>query len=362
MRVLFLCEDFPPRSGGGGIHAYNIALKLSERGHDVSVLAAGYTPVSDSPFSVEKVGGSRLGYLMGALRHDLTGYDVVHAHGWLPALVTVLKRAHPRVWTPHGWHLGTIDTTERNPLARILKGALGRFVARADFEAWIVVCEESQQALLAMGKPDERINKISNGVDVQRFSHIERSPSDNKTFLFAGRLDMEVKGIDILLEVAKELKHRDDIRFLIVGEGKDEHRIVGEVARHGLTNVRLEHYKEDLAEHYASAYALVLPSRTEGFPLVVLEAMAAGLPVIATRVGEVASVVEDGDGGLLVRPGDAAALRDAITQLITDPVQTSRMGDANRKRASSYDWGVVSSMIEDRYHQAQATGQVKPTA
>jgi glycosyltransferase involved in cell wall biosynthesis len=358
MRVLLLCEDFPPRSGGGGVHAYNIALKLSERGHDVSVLSSGYTPVPNAPFPVEKVGRSRLGYLMGALRHDMTGYDVVHAHGWLPALVAVLKRVRPRMWTPHGWHLGTVNATERNPFARLLKGALGRFVARADFDAWIVICEESRQALLKQGMSESKITKISNGVDVQRFSRIERNASDIKTFLFAGRLDMEVKGIDVLLEAGKALKHRDDIRVLIVGEGKDERRIEEKVARHGLSNVHLNQYQEDIGEHYASAYALVLPSRTEGFPLVLLEAMAVGLPVIATRVGEVASVIEDGDGGLLVRSGSAAALGGAIERLADDPRMASRMGEFNRKRASSYDWEVVSSKIEAQYNQAQGVGPV----
>ena len=316
------------------------------------MLAAGYTSVPDTPFHMEKVGRSRLGYLVGALRHGLNGYDVVHAHGWLPALITVLKRVRPRMWTPHGWHLGSIGSTAGNPVIRIAKDFLGKFVARSDFDVWIVVCEASRQALLKLGKREKLIHKIPNGVDVEQFYSIERLSSEKKTFLFVGRFDMKVKGIDLLLDAAEGMKKRDDINFLLVGDGPDEQQIRSEITHRSLANVTIEPYSEDLRTHYANAYALVLPSRTEGFPLVLLEAMTAGLPVIASRVGEVDSVAGGGPNSTLVDPGDPVAFTKMVECLADAPDKARDMGEKNREIAQQYDWEKVARMVERVYGEA----------
>ena len=121
---------------------------------------------------------------------------------------------------------------------------------------------------------------------------------------------------------------------MIVGEGPDRPRLEEEIEALGLSGrVRLAGERRDVPELLAAADVFVLPSASEGLPVSVLEAMAAGLPVIASRVGGVPEQVSDGETGLLVEPGDPSDLTAALDRLIADPSLRRRLGAAGRARA-----------------------------
>jgi glycosyltransferase involved in cell wall biosynthesis len=117
-------------------------------------------------------------------------------------------------------------------------------------------------------------------------------------------------------------------RAAIVGDGPDRTAVAAELGDAG----ELLGERDDVAEQLARADVFVLSSRSEGLPMAILEAMAAGLPVVATAVGGIPELVADGETGLLVPPGDADALAEALRRLVADPELRRRLGDAARTR------------------------------
>ncbi len=218
----------------------------------------------------------------------------------------------------------------------------------------LVNAEAVRRWLEGQGYPSEKIAVIRNGVDLARFrprpgnGAIRRSlglpPRSPLVAVFA-RLDQN-KGIEYFLEAAAIVAARNPgVRFLIVGDKfvLKEGAIVGDVAhreslegrarRLGLEGrVAFTGFRLDVPEILAEVSVSVLPSLSEGLPNAVLESMAAGVPVVATRVGGIPEAVEDGLSGMLVPPGDGAALARAIGMLLEKPELARRLGRAGRER------------------------------
>ncbi|HET8872328.1 MAG TPA: glycosyltransferase, partial [Gaiellaceae bacterium] len=139
---------------------------------------------------------------------------------------------------------------------------------------------------------------------------------------------------DFLTLVRAASRLPEGAETLIVGEGPDRLRLEQEINALGVTErVRLLGERYDVPKLLADADVFVLSSASEGMPVSVLEAMAAGLPVVSSRVGGVPELVVDGETGILVRPGDASALAAALSGLITDPAKRRSLGAAGRARA-----------------------------
>jgi glycosyltransferase involved in cell wall biosynthesis len=144
------------------------------------------------------------------------------------------------------------------------------------------------------------------------------------------RLD-EIKGLDVLLDAVAPL---DTVDVVLVGEGPERGALDAQARRLGLGDrLRFEPWSDDARALLPSFDVFVLPSRNEGFPLSILEAMLAGIPVVATDVGSVAEAVVGGRTGLVVAPDDAAGLRAALAELVADPERRAAMGAAGRADA-----------------------------
>jgi glycosyltransferase involved in cell wall biosynthesis len=172
------------------------------------------------------------------------------------------------------------------------------------------------------------------------------------TLVFCGRLNGSrepFKRVDTLLEAMPHVlqRHRAELSIIGTGSRLDEYVALAQTLGieeevHFLGHV--DHSK--LPAHYASADLFVLPSRMENFPLVLLEAMAGGLPVVATRVGGVPEVVDEGVTGLLVRPNDPPALAEAISSLLDDPGRMRSMGEKGRQRVMEhFTWDKVAERM-----------------
>jgi glycosyltransferase involved in cell wall biosynthesis len=130
---------------------------------------------------------------------------------------------------------------------------------------------------------------------------------------------------------------RGTFEAVIAGEGPDRRRLEREISALGLEDsVRLVGERSDVSRLLANGDVFVLSSRSEGLPMSVLEAMATGLPVVASRVGGVPELLDDGEEGILVRPGQVGYLAAARAHLIAEPATRRRLGDAARARAEAY--------------------------
>jgi len=289
------------------------------------------------------------------LRED--SIDLIHTHGYkadLYGFLAAWRSNKPVVATCHNWVGGTAALGIYNQLDRL---ALKRFNALA------AVSDEVAQRLRDTGVPAEKVTTIANGIDVQAFESGLPLPIINvngsKVVGVVARLDLQ-KGFEYLLRAIRELCNIFyELKVVIVGEGPDRKAIEDMVKEYGLqSNVILAGQQSDMPGVYAAMDVFVLPSLNEGLPMTILEAMAASKPVVATRIGAIPSVINDGENGLLVDPRDTNGLRNAIASLLSDPNLCSRMG----KKA--HDWvsaNYTSEVMAQKYRKLYEEVLGRPT-
>ncbi len=209
-------------------------------------------------------------------------------------------------------------------------------IARARFVACISHFCRSQAMLFSRPQDWEKLHIVHCGIHPARYRAGDGRTGDR--LLFVGRL-AAVKGLLVLLDaLAAARTTRPDLRLTLVGDGPDRPMLEARVRAMGLdAAVTFAGYKaqDEVAAALQAADALVLPSFAEGVPVVLMEAMAAELPVVATQVGGVGELVTDGETGLLVPPGDCAALANALLRVMTDEALRQRMGKAGRARVTA---------------------------
>ncbi len=204
-------------------------------------------------------------------------------------------------------------------------------IARASFVACISHFCRSQAMSFAATEHWGKLHIVHCGIEPERYR--QRSDANTgKRLLFVGRL-AAVKGLPVLIEAMQSAKTKG-LHLTIVGDGPDRATLEAVVEASGLSSqVTFLGYRSqsDVADLLGESDVLVLPSFAEGVPVVLMEAMAAGLPVIATRIAGIPELVEGGVSGLLVSPGDASALAAAIDKIADDPELAKTMGQAGQK-------------------------------
>lgn len=272
-----------------------------------------------------------------------TGADVVHAHGFKADIYVYLALGGtktPFVSTCHTWY--------DNNLVVSLYGVADRFVLKK-FARVVAVSDEVRRRLLKAGVHGDAIRLIRNGIDLRPFDNatpsLRDSTSESALIVgLIGRLSIE-KGIDIFLRAAaRVLVEFPSARFVVVGEGPDKDKLEQLVDQLNIRgSVSMLGRRSDMPSVYASLDVMVSSSRQEGLPIAMLEGMASGLPLVATAVGEVPTVVVDGQTGLLVPAEDADSLTEGILSLLRDPEMRVRFGAAAKQR------------VEDEYSAARMT-------
>lgn len=221
--------------------------------------------------------------------------------------------------------------------------------AKADHHVCVsrAVAEFAKQST---GIAEDRLSVIPNGVDFERFAKAEPAnlvefgiPRDAPVLLFVGRLDPQ-KDPELAITAFEQLAvNRPDWHFLMVGRGPMESELQSRCSRSSVASrIHLAGQRSDVPELMRASALLVLPSRFEGMPNVVLEAMAAGLPTIVSEVEGVREVVEDHRTGWLVEPGSDDSLVQALAELMDDEATRSDIGCASQESvAKGFTWGRV---------------------
>jgi glycosyltransferase involved in cell wall biosynthesis len=276
-----------------------------------------------------------------------------HAHDYKSNLLGLLLRPfHPMklVSTAHGW----VTLSRRARLYYALERS-----CLPHYDAVISVSDDLAQQVRALGVPEERSYLIFNGIDERAFQRrypAASSPLRERCAVPAnclvvgavGRLSPE-KGYEILVDAAATLRSRGvDFEVWIAGQGALRERLQRQVQRRGLQDrVKLLGFLEDPAELFQALDLFVLSSLREGFPNVLLEAMASEVPVVATAVGGVPRLVADDLTGLLCPVGDADALATSIERALADPALRARLAQAGR------------SLVVERYRLSQSMARTR---
>lgn len=296
-------------------------------------------------------------------KHGLQ-YDLIHSHYWLSGWVG--ERLRGRWGVPHltCFHtLGEVKNRtgqgEREPRLRI--ETEGKVAAAAD--RVIAFSSHEREALdVLYGVPPQKVEIVPCGVDLEQFRPVDKVEArarlglgTGKVVLYVGRIEA-LKGIDVLLRAAAALGMDRDWRLLIVGgDGAAD----AELARLRQLSPALgigdrvsflgpvPH--EMLPLYYSAANVLVLPSYYESFGLVLLEALACSTPVVASAVGEIASIVHHDQTGLLVEPGSPESLLHGLKRLLDDEALERRLAAAARGSVQRYSWGAVAERLLEVY-------------
>ena len=360
MNLLIINSEFPPIGAGAGNASANIALELASAGHQAVVVTAAHADLPreevlqgvrilrgpavrrrvDRSTAVEQVI-----FMLGATTRCLSllrGYrpDVVLAFFGLPSggvawLLRIL------FGIPYVVSLRGGDVPGFRPYDFWLYHRLAvPFLRRIWHDAGAVVANSQglRELALAFDARNE-IAVVPNGVDSERFWQENRNWSEPR-LLSVGRIVYQ-KGLDVALEALIGLKELE-WDWHIAGDGPQLQSLREELHREHLDErVHLLGWTrvEALIHEYKAASVFVFPSRHEGMPNAVLEAMASGLPVIATRISGNEDLVLDGETGRLVPTEDSAALQESLRELLSDESLRERMGRAARKRAvEEYGW------------------------
>ena len=387
MRILHIVTAFP-RDAGDVITPWLVELlrRLRAAGHDVEVFTSAYKGSPDQV--VDGIPVHRFRYFFRRwenLTHEETApdrmrrsllyrllplcfvaagmvaiwrhvrrhpYDVIHVHWPMPLALLgwAAQRARPAplVSTFYGVELRWVKGA-----LRILKGLVRWAARRSDRVVAISTYTAAELRELA----DVPIDVIPYTTSLPEPLSLPRSSGGPPTALFVGRL-VERKGVLYLIEAMAALRDTT-LRLVIVGDGPERANLEDAARRVGVADLvefRGKIAATDLQAAYARATAFVLPSvfdargDTEGLGVVALEAMNYGTPVVASRIGGIPDIVEDGATGLLVPAGDAAALGRALRRLLDEPGLAQKLGEAGRRRLQEqFSWEAITARWDALY-------------
>ena len=297
------------------------------------------------------------------------GADVVHANYWLSGVVAHRIKHEldiPFVSTFHT--LARVKAEGGDPEPGWRDRAEAELINCAD--AICVSCvEEEQQFRRLYGDPQGQIEIISPGVEHAFFAPGDQGgaraaldlPADAPVILFVGRIQ-PLKGPDVAIRALHALG-RPDALLLVVGgasgsDGDTEvaraHQLVDELGLHDQVRFVPPQPHHILSTYYRSADVVVVPSRSESFGLVALEAAACGIPVVAGAVGGLLSLVDHGETGFLIPDRDPGRFAKAIGQILDEPLLARAMSDASASRAARYTWGFAAARLRRLYSDLTA--------
>lgn len=340
MRVVYVVTR-ADSVGGASVHVRDMATAMSERGHEVTVLLGGTGQVTEQ-LSAAGVQFRSLRHLRRAIHpwHDLRALveiinelrhlrpHLVSAHTSKAGLLARLAcrwLGIPAMYTPHGW---TIDS-RISPWLGPLFASMERLAARWS-AAIVCVCESERQLALQKQIADPaRLHVIYNGMRDIALNLQADAGIEPVSICSVARLDAPKDHRTLLAALAQ--LNQSEWRLDLVGDGPllpDLQRLAGEL---GIAErIAFVGYLPDPAPILARSQVFVLSTRSEAFPRSILEAMRAGLPVVASDVGGVGEAVVDGHTGTLVPPGDADALAAALNGLLREPARRQLLGHSGR--------------------------------
>ena len=359
MRIALVCPYAWEAAGGVQVHVKNLATRLRDRGHEATVLAPT-TGVPSEPW-VRSVGRpvrvsyqgtvapiAPLSFRRTRAALDALRPEVVHVHEPLTpsaSMFATLAAKAPVVATVHAY-------LDRSVVMELAAPVLRRVWRRVTLG---IAVSQAAASFLRRALPEAALEIVPNGVDVGAFAGAEPLElPEGRRILWVNRLDAQ-KGFPVALAAfTKVLADVPEAVLVVVGEGKDRESLalLTESAR-ARVDMRGAEPNERIPSYLAACEVFVSPAvGQESFGIALVEAMAAGVPVVATDIPGYREVVSDGVEGLMVPPRDPEALAAGLVRVLTGPQLAARLGEAGRERARTFDWSIVVDRLEELYGRA----------
>ena len=346
-----------------------MAIKLNEHGIQTDIMTFNYSSTFKPIWGKSEVTLNNLkiirmpviklprptffiNHLTKSLGTELKQYDLIHFHNEtdlsFPIFSYNLKK-------PKLFHTHVLDSTynsySMNPMAKRV------FINLADI--YIALSNFALKLLTNLGVPTQKITILPNGIDVNRFREGKKEKPGN-LLLFVGRLDPK-KGLDTLLASLKHIE--EPVELVIIGPsssyvGYSQYiiKLINDLSKSSRHKIRYigKVNSEDLIGWYQKASMLIMPSIHESFPMVNLESLACGTPVIASDVGAISEVVRNYQNGILIPPSDPIKLASAIQYLLSNENERLRFGKSGRKWiVENYSTDITVEKYIALYHSLQ---------
>ncbi len=378
MKILKIIET---GGGGSGRHILDLTRGLIERGHEVHIV--------HSPLRAEPAFEQRLMALPGAeivsidIRkaiglHDVEAFrqlrryvreqgpfDVIHGHsskGGALGRIAALATGAAKIYTPHG--LYTLNPV-LSPLKRGVYGVIETLLARTVSDAIIAVSNRELDHAVSLGFPARRMFLVGNGVDPRSPTELAETrrrvrerlgvPDHLPVVGFVGRF-CTAKAAERFVELARKVREAgQEARFILLGSGRGASDIARRISGYGLDDC-LTVFPDESGEEFMPAFDVyTLTSRYEAMPYVLLEALAAGRPIVATDVGGSRTVIDQGKNGFVVpQQDDVSEMAEKVLLLLRDPQLRASMSEVSRHKARGFTLDAMVDATLDVYRAALA--------
>jgi len=367
MKIAILVSGLPPkRLAGTEIATYNIAKYLARRGHEVHVITSldeGLPKESiEEGFYVHRIKTKEIS-IMGPLSFCIKSIflintitpDILHSQSILRTGLTcfIAKKLFKKPCIAYCRGSDIYSSWK-------FKNIISKLVLK-NADAVIALTEDMKREIKKIC--DRDIFVIPNGIDLEKFKNLSKETlrkrlkieEDEKMIIFVGTL-RPVKGIKYLIKAMKLIiKENENVKLMLVGDGEEREELESLVVELDLKDCvkfigRVQN--EEIPRYMIASDVFVLPSFSEGFPVVILEAMASGLPIVATKVGGLPEIVKDGENGFLVEPKNPEEIAEKVLLILKGDKLRERISENNKKKVKEYSWERVSEQIEEVYFKA----------
>ncbi|OGD25304.1 hypothetical protein A2819_00270 [Candidatus Azambacteria bacterium RIFCSPHIGHO2_01_FULL_40_24] len=364
MRIARIIEYFPPHIGGMERHGLILSQEQTKLGYDAEIfIGVGdrslFKKTFQAPFQFLPLYSKmrRFWFNFWAMRqvikrHKKNPYDIIHLHG-------DFMEAYFGGKLSKKLNIPVVITIHAGLNKRLLKPKNAKYFK--NISKIICVSNEIYKDLKIIGVSEIKFEVISSGIDLSEFKSIDKNKIITLQHQYSKPVIISVgvlrinKGFRYLIESFKEVKEKfNTATLIIIGDGPDKNELETQAKNIGNIYFLSRQSHDKVIEHLKAADVFVLASIStvgdrEGTPTVIMEAMAAGLPVIATNVGGVADLIENRKNGFIVDQGQAEKLAMAIIELINNPDLIQKMIAQNLEDIKTKDWPTIARRIDDVY-------------
>lgn len=378
MKIAYVCPFYAPAIGGVKQVVEELAERYIKEGHEVHVFTSDWDKEKRIKKKEEIINGVKVhrcwhifrvanfatvwpSLLPKLLKED---FDIIHSHLFAHAHFILASIAAKITNIPH------IHTTHC-PWSDAHRSFIGKIYMFVSYNIFSRIALKFANKIIAItpweinfikkyGGRDNQIEVIPNGMDMLFFKKVKKNNFKKKhgikkkLILFFGRYN-QTKSPDHFVLMAKEiLKHRKDVDFIMIGPDEGEFKKVKEMAK-GEKKIQILgplRGKDKIVEMYQAADVYVLSSYREGLPLTLFEAMASGLPIVATPVNGVPYEIKNNENGFLIKWNNIKKLSEAVEKILDNKKLAEKFRKNNLKKAKNYSWDIIAGKIMNIYRKA----------